>query len=123
MLRWGLIILTTSVCVGAGATASLAAFATVLNWPLSEINFRDSVCFGAGWGVVGAVVSLLALLFADRKQLCLIAKEIFCGDSDGPQDTHDLGLRSALAQEAQDVCRLLLAAELPRETKEATCRC
>ena len=73
MLRLGLLILTAAACIGAGATASLAAFATELHWPLSEINFRDSACFGAGWGIVGAVGSLIALSLGDRKHLCLIA--------------------------------------------------
>lgn len=73
MLRLVLILLTATVCVLAGAVASVAAFAWVLYWPLSETNVRGSAWFGVGWGVAGAIGSLIALCLADRKYQVWVA--------------------------------------------------
>lgn len=73
MRRLLVIIVTAAACFGAGATAGPVAFASEFGWPLSEINFRDSIRLGIGWSVVGALIGALVLALADRKHFFITA--------------------------------------------------
>jgi hypothetical protein len=73
MTRLFLIVVMIAICLGAGATAGPAAFASELSWPLSEANLTASLALGTGWGVVGALVAAVALALADRKRLGITA--------------------------------------------------
>lgn len=54
-------VVTAAVCVGVGALAGPVGFAAELRWPLSEINCRDSVRMGVGWGKAGAFTTVNAI--------------------------------------------------------------
>jgi hypothetical protein len=72
-MRVLVIIATSAVCVGAGATAGPLACASVLEWPLSEINLKHSVGLGLAWGVFGALLAAVVLSAVDRKRLWVTA--------------------------------------------------
>jgi len=64
---------TAVTCVGVGALAGPVAFAAEFQWPLSEINFSESVHLGIGWGSAGAVLATVVLALTDRKYLWIKA--------------------------------------------------
>jgi hypothetical protein len=73
LLRLMLFLLTGAACFAAGVHASIAAFAAVLHWPLSELNLEESISFGIGFGLIGTVSSFIALCHSDRKYQVLKA--------------------------------------------------
>jgi hypothetical protein len=69
MVRLLVIVATAVACVGAGASGALAAFATVLAWPLSGANFAEAVHQGLAWGAVGALLGAVGLTRTERECL------------------------------------------------------
>jgi hypothetical protein len=62
-----LLILTGAACFVVGVHASIAAFAAVFSWPMSEPNLDESTGLGRGFGLASAVISLISLCLSDRK--------------------------------------------------------
>jgi len=72
MLRLCLMIIVAFACIGAGATAGLAAFASEFNWPLSEPNFEYSARLGAYCGAFGALIAAACLFVVKRKYIWVV---------------------------------------------------
>jgi hypothetical protein len=56
------ILATMAGCLAAGTMAGPVAFASLLYWPLSDINFREAVDLGVRWGAVTAVIGTITLI-------------------------------------------------------------
>jgi hypothetical protein len=65
-----------AACLGAGATAGLAAFAAESGLPLADAALREPVGLGLCGGAFGALLAGAALSFASRKRLWLTAAAV-----------------------------------------------
>jgi hypothetical protein len=73
MLRFVLILVLGPVCTLAGVVGAMAGICAELGWPLSGPNFDDTVRWGIGVGVLGALLTALLLLSARRERLWWVA--------------------------------------------------
>jgi hypothetical protein len=73
VLRLVTMVVTAVACVGAGATAGVAAFASELTWPLSPANFAGSALMGAYWGIACGAIAAICLAALNRKHLWIAA--------------------------------------------------